>query len=366
MRRVRAVLRAALVTATAFAVVMLPPPLHAPATAPPAAPDDSRPPAPGGDLFDRVLADAARRTAEHEKARARADRLRREVARLRAAAQAAEAEEAAETAETAETVEGAAGKAAEGPEAAGPGDRADAKGETSAAGGKAAGGGKAAAGGKAAGGGKAAEPRSRTGTRRVTRADVDRAVTELRAAERQRARIRDQLWRQLRKVQPGFTTAAPDGCSLGRRSGPPHPRPDHWVPPTARHRLTAGWDARGAHWRSRHTGQDFAVPKGTPVRAVGPGTVRVVSCGDAYGNQVVVRHADGYFTQYAHLSRVDVRPGQRVVAGQRLGTAGATGNATGPHLHFEVRVTPYLGSAVPPLPWLGRHGVELRAQPAKR
>ncbi len=89
---------------------------------------------------------------------------------------------------------------------------------------------------------------------------------------------------------------------------------------------------------------------GTPVYAVGPGTVRATTCGDGFGNQVVVRHPDGYFTQYAHLSRIDVRAGKRVKAGQRLGLSGATGNVTGPHLHFEVRITPYLGSSVPPLP----------------
>ncbi|AWT44415.1 MULTISPECIES: M23 family metallopeptidase [Streptomyces] len=294
MRRERALLRGVLVAATAFLVVLLPPPLHAPAPAPPAVRDDGRPPAPQADRFDRVLRDAARRTAEHEKARDRADRLRREVERLRAEAKAGE--------------------------------------------------------------GAGAEERAG----RVTQADVERAVAELRSAERRRKGIRDRLWRELEEAQPGFATAGPDGCDLGRRSKPPRKRPAGWVSPAQGHRMTAGWAARGERWRSRHTGQDFAVRAGTPVRAVGPGTVRVIACGDAYGNQVLVRHADGYFTQYAHLSRIDVRPGQRVEAGQRLGTAGATGNATGPHLHFEVRVTPYLGSAVPPLPWLRRHGVPLK------
>lgn len=103
---------------------------------------------------------------------------------------------------------------------------------------------------------------------------------------------------------------------------------------------------------------------GTPVYAVGSGVVHVTTCGDGFGNQVLVRHRDGYFTQYAHLSRIDVRRGQRVDAGQRLGLSGASGNVTGPHLHFEVRITPYLGSQVPPLPWLRRKSVQVSGAPA--
>ncbi|MFD8718614.1 M23 family metallopeptidase [Streptomyces sp. NPDC059629] len=122
--------------------------------------------------------------------------------------------------------------------------------------------------------------------------------------------------------------------------------------------------AGGPHWRHRHTGQDFAVDSGTPVYAVGPGRIVTASCGDAFGNQVVIQHPDGYYTQYAHLSVINVRPGQEVLTGQRIGAAGATGNADGPHLHFEVRTTPFMGSAVPPLPWLRGHGVAILGDPA--
>jgi murein DD-endopeptidase MepM/ murein hydrolase activator NlpD len=143
------------------------------------------------------------------------------------------------------------------------------------------------------------------------------------------------------------------------RSHPSGPRTVAWTAPTRGYWLSAGYADKGTRWAHRHTGQDFAVPTGTPVYAVGPGTVRVTTCGDGFGHQVLVRHDDGYFTQYAHLSRIDVRKGERVTAGQRLGLSGATGNVTGPHLHFEVRITPYMGSAVPPLPWLRRKAVEV-------
>ncbi|MDX3238636.1 M23 family metallopeptidase [Streptomyces sp. ME03-5709C] len=148
-------------------------------------------------------------------------------------------------------------------------------------------------------------------------------------------------------------SAARSSAAPGRRSAP------RWVRPVARYTLTAGYDASGAHWAHRHTGQDFAVPPGTPVRAVGGGTVVVAACGDGFGNQIVVRHDDGYCTHYAHLSVLEVVPGQRVRAGERIGRSGNSGNSTGPHLHFEVRVTPQMGSSVAPLPWLARHGVRI-------
>ncbi|MEU1617742.1 M23 family metallopeptidase [Streptomyces sp. NPDC005722] len=148
--------------------------------------------------------------------------------------------------------------------------------------------------------------------------------------------------------------APPRSSAASRRHGAPH-----WVRPVAHYTLTAGYAAAGAHWAHRHTGQDFAVPPGTPVRAVGDGTVVVAACGDGFGNQIVVRHDDGYCTHYAHLSVLEVVPGRRVRAGERIGLSGNSGNSTGPHLHFEVRVTPQMGSAVPPLPWLARHGVPI-------
>ncbi|MEU9340385.1 M23 family metallopeptidase [Streptomyces sp. NPDC048278] len=163
----------------------------------------------------------------------------------------------------------------------------------------------------------------------------------------------------------------PARCAFGTRSTPPagaqQDGTDHaarWTAPTVRYRLSARYSARGHLWRHRHTGQDFAVDTGTPVYAVGPGRVVAATCGDAFGNQVVLHHPDGYYTQYAHLSVINVRRGQRVSTGQRIGAAGSTGNADGPHLHFEVRTTRHLGSEVPPLPWLRRHGVSVPGTPS--
>ncbi|MFF4356851.1 peptidoglycan DD-metalloendopeptidase family protein [Streptomyces sp. NPDC001604] len=132
-----------------------------------------------------------------------------------------------------------------------------------------------------------------------------------------------------------------------------------WVAPVETYVLSAGFGSGGDRWANRHTGQDFAVPIGTPVRAVGAGRVVSVSCGGAFGIEIVLQHPGGYYTQYAHLAAVAVDQGQRVDTGQWIGQSGTTGNSTGPHLHFEVRVTPEMGSAVDPVPWLAARGVRL-------
>ncbi|MCW2870153.1 transglycosylase family protein [Actinacidiphila oryziradicis] len=122
--------------------------------------------------------------------------------------------------------------------------------------------------------------------------------------------------------------------------------------------LGTAYHTAGAMWSSGyHTGQDFIVATGTRVQSIAAGTVVTAGWGGAYGNQVVIRHADGRYSQYAHLSVLSVSAGQSVSEGQRIGLSGATGNVTGPHLHFEIRTTPYYGSDISPLSYLREHGV---------
>jgi murein DD-endopeptidase MepM/ murein hydrolase activator NlpD len=90
-------------------------------------------------------------------------------------------------------------------------------------------------------------------------------------------------------------------------------------------------------WRA-HLGVDYAAPTGTPVRSVGQGIVDVAGSQGGFGNVVMVKHASGQTTVYAHLSRINVKRGQSIMQGQTVGLVGATGWATGPHLHFEFRV----------------------------
>ncbi|MEV5865098.1 M23 family metallopeptidase [Streptomyces tendae] len=116
----------------------------------------------------------------------------------------------------------------------------------------------------------------------------------------------------------------------------------------------------GSMWSSGyHTGTDFVVPTGTSLKAVGAGTVVSAGWGGAYGNQVVIQLADGHYAQYAHLSSLSVSAGQSVTAGQQVGLSGATGNVTGPHLHFEIRTTPDYGSDIDPIAFLRSHGVSV-------
>lgn len=87
-----------------------------------------------------------------------------------------------------------------------------------------------------------------------------------------------------------------------------------------------------------HSGMDFSANVGTPVYATGNGVVRKAGWEGLYGNCIQIDHGFGYVTRYAHLSKIDVRVGQKVVRGETIGKVGSTGKSTGPHLHYEVMV----------------------------
>lgn len=114
------------------------------------------------------------------------------------------------------------------------------------------------------------------------------------------------------------------------------------------------------YWPSGyHTGVDFLAPTGTIVRAVAAGEVIAAGWAGASGYQVVLRHPDGFYSQYAHLMALGVRAGQDVDAGQRIARSGSTGNSNGPHLHFEIRTGAGHGSDIDPVAHLRSHGVQL-------
>lgn len=135
-----------------------------------------------------------------------------------------------------------------------------------------------------------------------------------------------------------------------------------WQDPVDQYTLSASFGLGGNMWSSKHSGQDFAVSIGTSVEAVHNGTVvkaggNGAGDGPAYGNAIVIKHDNGTFSQYAHLSKIDVRVGQTVGTGQHIAASGNTGNSSGPHLHFEIRTTPNYGSAVDPVAFLRSNGV---------
>ena len=106
-------------------------------------------------------------------------------------------------------------------------------------------------------------------------------------------------------------------------------------------RVTSGFAMRFhpilQSWR-QHLGVDYGAPTGTAVRTVGEGLVEFAGWQNGFGNVIHVRHSGDRTTVYAHLSRIEVKKGQRIDQGQRIGAVGSTGWATGPHLHFEFRV----------------------------
>lgn len=106
-------------------------------------------------------------------------------------------------------------------------------------------------------------------------------------------------------------------------------------------RVTSGFSMRfhpiAKKWRA-HLGTDFAAPTGTPARTVGDGVVSFAGVQGGYGNVVIITHRNGHETLYAHLSKINVRVGQKVDQSDTIGLVGSTGWSTGPHLHFEFRV----------------------------
>lgn len=99
--------------------------------------------------------------------------------------------------------------------------------------------------------------------------------------------------------------------------------------------ITSGFGWRRRDW---HPAVDIAAPQGTPVRAADSGVVTFAGWQAGYGRLIIIDHGGGMTTRYGHLSRTQVQPGDRVERGQVIGAVGQTGRATGPHLHFEVRI----------------------------
>ncbi|MFZ3567643.1 M23 family metallopeptidase [Streptomyces sp. BH097] len=137
-------------------------------------------------------------------------------------------------------------------------------------------------------------------------------------------------------------------------------RLNSFVSPIAGSYVSTAYQAGSGLWSSgSHTGIDFHASSGTSVHAVGMGTVVEAGWGGAYGNNVVIKMKDGTYTQYGHMSSIGVSVGQDVTPGQQIGLSGATGNTTGPHLHFEARTGPDYGSDIDPVAYLRQHGVNV-------
>ncbi|HEV7626174.1 MAG TPA: M23 family metallopeptidase, partial [Streptomyces sp.] len=106
--------------------------------------------------------------------------------------------------------------------------------------------------------------------------------------------------------------------------------------PVADASVSTPYESSGGLWSSgSHTGIDFEADEGTEVKSVAAGEVVEAGVDGSFGNNVVIKHKDGTYTQYGHLSSISVSSGQSVTSGQKIALSGSTGNTTGPHLHFE-------------------------------
>jgi murein DD-endopeptidase MepM/ murein hydrolase activator NlpD len=199
-------------------------------------------------------------------------------------------------------------------------------------------------------------------TRPVTdvAADVQRPAAEYRGLYEQWVPLATRLTEQFWPQAGSMLTAA--GCTRPAvpSGGVVYPVPAAFIGTDAHN-----WGGNGGRWSRWHTGTDFSVPCGTPVIAATAGTVEIET-GEAWAGTwlvKVVTGPDSVTTWYAHMQSLDVRPGQRVGAGQQLGEAGARGNATGCHLHFEVHLhdgTIYGPDNVNPSQWLAQNATQAR------
>jgi len=136
-----------------------------------------------------------------------------------------------------------------------------------------------------------------------------------------------------RTRSPVAVRARPPSAPLRYEPGPAEPT--HWPLDVAGF-VTRG-QVRPGDVAESHPGIDIAVPAGTPVRAAGGGSVEAAGTDPAYGLFVLMRHSSGYETMYGHASRLLVREGDSVQAGQVIALSGNSGRSTAPHLHFEIR-----------------------------
>jgi murein DD-endopeptidase MepM/ murein hydrolase activator NlpD len=132
------------------------------------------------------------------------------------------------------------------------------------------------------------------------------------------------------------------------------PAPELWVLPIHQYQVTSYF---GRRWGLLHAGVDLGAPTGTPFYAAAPGRVIVARWNGGYGNNVMIDHGGGIITVYGHSSKLLVKEGQMVQAGDKIALVGDTGHSFGSHLHFEVREN---GQPVEPLRFMRAHGVDIQ------
>jgi murein DD-endopeptidase MepM/ murein hydrolase activator NlpD len=169
--------------------------------------------------------------------------------------------------------------------------------------------------------------------------DIDRGLNPDQLAERAEAAERAS-----RDEARGLTTSMNQA------------KPDVWLLPVHDYRFTSPY---GIRWGKLHAGVDLAVPEGTPYHAVHAGTVKLARWYGGYGYCVMIDHGNGLETVYGHSSKLLVKEGQHVEAGDTLGLVGNTGHSFGAHLHLEIHVN---GQPKDPITWFRGVGVDIKLE----
>lgn len=171
---------------------------------------------------------------------------------------------------------------------------------------------------------------------------ISKYESEIRISEKERDKIEKELQEEIRRKEEEYQNGGNSGGDYTPGSG-------RLAYPTYSRKLSAGFPRYPSG--RYHSGVDFAVPSGTAVHAADNGVVITVKyLNYSYGYHIIISHGNGMQTVYAHNSQLLVKEGQNVKKGQLIAKSGSTGNSTGPHCHFEVRVN---GKAVNPMKYLG-------------
>ncbi|WP_085998820.1 M23 family metallopeptidase [Novosphingobium sp. Rr 2-17] len=184
-------------------------------------------------------------------------------------------------------------------------------------------------------------------------ADISAPLRTAQSANQSATGSEDEQFRQLFSSwqnfeETGLAAAKPKAAVGGFILTPSIPSRN----PLARETMTSSFGMREhpiLGGRRQHKGIDLAAPVGTPIYATADGTISRASWFSGYGLYVSIEHGGNMETRYGHMSRLNVAEGQMVHKGDVIGFVGSTGNSTGPHLHYEVRVA---GEAVNPIPYL--------------
>lgn len=171
-------------------------------------------------------------------------------------------------------------------------------------------------------------------------------------SKKRKAKAKAKRVAQPAAARPVAPVAPAAGPVAGPVAGPPEVRVDYDLTKLAASPVP-GVESSGFGWRADpinnrrkfHKGTDFRAPRGTAVYAAGAGVVTFAGRMGGYGNVVFIDHGNGVITRYGHMRRIGTKREAQVVAGAQIGEVGSTGRATGPHLHFEVRLD---GRAVNP------------------